>query len=297
MARTIQGLLADGRICSVKERVFVHLPGDAAYAPETTVPAATMRVLPLAPDLRTHVSHAMLYAEQFTEGEEVVEHVLPDGAVRLIVDMQGDPRIWVIGATAEPVVIRQSGSVHGLSLTLQPGAAMAVLGVPAQALAGQAFTLDELWGQAGSDLSDRIAASGSATAGVSLLLADLTNRLRLNPENNANTALRLRSALDFVADSGGRCTMAGLSRATGLGERRLQQLFREDLGLTPRTWMRLARLHHCLRLMRAKQFSWCDLAQVGGFFDQSHFANEFRTMSGLTPSQFLRISGSSKTSG
>ncbi|MFN3305466.1 MAG: helix-turn-helix domain-containing protein, partial [Roseateles sp.] len=83
-----------------------------------------------------------------------------------------------------------------------------------------------------------------------------------------------------------------------LSERRLQQLFAAQLGLTPSAWRRLQRLHGTLRLLRtAETQPWAELALCAGYCDQSHLVNEFRTLCGLTPQQFLRraVSGSSKT--
>jgi transcriptional regulator GlxA family with amidase domain len=95
-------------------------------------------------------------------------------------------------------------------------------------------------------------------------------------------------------------SVRAVADAIGVGERRLQQLFRAHVGLPPRTWGRLARLHQCLRLLRAHtRPAWPELALEAGFCDQSHLVNEFRGLSGLTPEQFLQraVSGSSKTGG
>jgi AraC-like DNA-binding protein len=42
---------------------------------------------------------------------------------------------------------------------------------------------------------------------------------------------------------------------------------------------------------------WAAVAADAGFYDQSHLANEFRALCGLTPTAFLQhtVSGSSKT--
>lgn len=273
-------------------RLFVRLPGDPVYAPETTVPAGTMRELAVPPALRHVVANATFYEERLPPGQEVIEHVLPDGAARVIVDLQDGASIRVVGASAAPAVLRQSGHLRGFSLALQPGAASALLGLPAHALAEQAVSLDEAWGAAGRDLASQLEeANGDDHAATLLLSAFASRAAKSRPDDTAV----VRHAVTRIESAGGACTMAALSRATGLGERRLQQLFREQLGLAPRTWMRLARLHHCLRLLRAQRLTWAALAAEAGFSDQAHLANEFRALSGLSPTQFLGVAGSSKT--
>ena len=83
-----------------------------------------------------------------------------------------------------------------------------------------------------------------------------------------------------------------------LSERRLQQVFASQLGLSPRSWRRLQRLHGTLRLLRGCGTpQWAQVAQHAGYYDQSHLINELRALCGLTPAQFMRqvVSGSSNT--
>jgi AraC-like DNA-binding protein len=73
------------------------------------------------------------------------------------------------------------------------------------------------------------------------------------------------------------------------------------VGLSPRAFGRLARLHACLRVLRSERSpSWPQLALEAGFYDQSHLVNEFQALCGLSPRAFFertRISVSSKTAG
>lgn len=94
--------------------------------------------------------------------------------------------------------------------------------------------------------------------------------------------------------------MAEAAAALRIGERRLQQLFHERVGLRPRQWARLARLHGGLRLLRRERgMPWAQLAAATGCADQAHLSRECRAVCGITPSDFRRIgapaSGSYKT--
>ena len=112
--------------------------------------------------------------------------------------------------------------------------------------------------------------------------------------------IRDRHAAGLIAASGGQQPLREVAAAVGVGERRLQQLFHAHVGLSPRAWGRLARLHACLRALRRQPApAWAEVALESGFYDQSHLANEFRALCGVTPTEFMghAISGSSKTSG
>jgi AraC-like DNA-binding protein len=278
------------------ERLFLRLPGDPPCAPETTVPAGTLRAFPVPAALRPAVAHVTAYEERFAAGSEVVERVLPDGAARLLVTLQrGAASIHVAGASARPVLLSMRGHMHGLSITLLPGATLGLFGVPAVTLAGHTLPWDEIASPAHRDLPDRLAAAADDTTRTGLLLGSLAAMQR--PADPLARRV-VAQAAGRLGDPAAGLTVRGLAGTLDLSERRLQQLFAAQLGLAPSVWRRLQRLHLALRLLRAADAPpWAELALRAGYYDQSHLANEFRALCGLTPRQFLRrtVSDFSKT--
>lgn len=287
------------------ERLFLRLDDDPLHGPESGVPAGTLRAVPVSAALQAHVSHILLYRETFAAGHEVHERVLPDGAVRLVFNLGDAPSagdgaglpVEAIGASAAPVVVRMRDKVEGVSVTLRPGAAAALLGLPAGEIAGQAVNLDELWQGGAAELLERMAAAPDDAARATLLQSALERRLR---DGSGTVHAAAMHAARLIAESGGRRPLREVAAAVGVGERRLQQLFHAHVGLSPRAWARLARLHDCLRALRLQPTpAWADVAVESGFYDQSHLVNEFRALCGVTPTEFMghAISGSSKTPG
>jgi AraC-like DNA-binding protein len=77
-------------------------------------------------------------------------------------------------------------------------------------------------------------------------------------------------------------TVREVARSAGLSERRFSQVFREEVGLTPKVWCRIQRFQRAVRTLHAgADVRWAELALDCGFYDQSHFANEFRAFSGV----------------
>lgn len=291
------------------ERLFLRLAGDPVHGPESTVPAGTLRAFAVGARLAPHVSQILCYREIFAEGAEVVERVLPDGAVRLVIHLgDGMPADLArkendrlggvaIGACAAPVLLRwRRGRTHSLSVALRPGAASALLGVPAGELSGVAVPLEALWGSGFAGLRERMVEEPDDGRRVALLRAALEQRL-------ARAVLPIHpgaaQAAALFAASAGRMRPREVARAVGLGERRLQQIFGAEVGMSPKAWSRLVRLHACLRALRKgpQAPAWAALAADGGFYDQAHLANEFQALCGLSPTEFLRrgVAHSSKT--
>jgi AraC-like DNA-binding protein len=288
------------------ERLFLRLDDDPLHGPESGVPAGTLRAFAVGAALQKHVSHILLYRETFAEGHEMHERVLPDGAVRLVFNFgdapsadEGDGHaVEAIGASTAPVVVRMRRRVEGLSVTLRPGAAAALLGLPAGEIGGSAVHLDALWRGEGAELLARMAEAPDDAARVALLHAALQRRLAGSELAGQPVAAAMQAA-QLIAASGGRRPLREVAAAVGVGERRLQQLFQAHVGLSPRAWSRLARLHGCLRALRLQPSApaWADVAVDSGFYDQSHLVNEFRALCGVTPTEFMghAVSGSSKT--
>jgi AraC-like DNA-binding protein len=75
----------------------------------------------------------------------------------------------------------------------------------------------------------------------------------------------------------------------GCSERRLHQLMTTEVGLSPKTWSRIHRFQRAIdRLHTGSDVRWERLAAECGFYDQSHFCNEFKSFAGIDPSTYTR---------
>ena len=68
----------------------------------------------------------------------------------------------------------------------------------------------------------------------------------------------------------------------GSADRRMPPSLVEEVGLSPKAWCRVQRFQQAVRLLHAgADLRWAELALECGYYDQSHFANEFRAFSGV----------------
>ena len=211
------------------ERLFLRLDGDPLYAPETTVPAGTMREFTVPAALRGQVAHLITYNERFPVGAVVRERVLPDGAVRLIVDFSsGAAR--VAGPSTRAVVLSMRGHLSGLSVTLRPGASLALFRVPAHELAEQVVDWDELVGAGHRGLCDRLHGSDRDTERARMLCATLQT---MTSDVDSEERRKADRAATLLRADGDLPSVGTVAASVGVGERRLQQIFRSQFGLSP----------------------------------------------------------------
>jgi AraC-like DNA-binding protein len=272
-------------------RLFLSLPGDTGPGPESQAPRAQARSIEVPPDLRPVIGQALVWREALPAGGRILEHVLPDGAVRLWFDLSdtADAPV-VLGPRTDAATVTLQGRMAGLSLMLRPAAARVLLGAPVAAVRAQVIALSDLWGPDARALGEQLAAATSQYRLGETLWHVLRHRLdRADWRAGERTsATRLATAL----------ARGDAPVVLGLGERRVQQLCAEHLGLTPREHRRLGRWHGLLRHLRElTRPDWAGLALEHGWYDQAHMLRDFRAFAGMTPSQYraLAISGSSKT--
>jgi AraC-like DNA-binding protein len=83
-------------------------------------------------------------------------------------------------------------------------------------------------------------------------------------------------------------SMASVANNIGLSQRRFIELFRRQIGLTPKAFCRVQRFQRVLnRVHRARDIDWIQVALNCGYYDQAHFIHDFRELSGMTPTQYV----------
>jgi AraC-like DNA-binding protein len=82
-------------------------------------------------------------------------------------------------------------------------------------------------------------------------------------------------------------TVRDVADRVGVSTRHLRALFRRHVGLSPKMFARVKRLHRAVRAFRQHPTApWSRLALETGFYDQSHLAADFQSLLGETPSAF-----------
>jgi len=64
-------------------------------------------------------------------------------------------------------------------------------------------------------------------------------------------------------------------------------VFRDQIGLPPKTVARVLRFQRAIRLYDGGGASWVDVAYACGYADEAHFIKDFRRFAGATPQAFL----------
>jgi AraC-like DNA-binding protein len=101
---------------------------------------------------------------------------------------------------------------------------------------------------------------------------------------------RVDAAVGTILESGGRVSIDALVSSAGTSLRQLERQFRENVGLTPKTFSRIVRLQAALRRLRHGR-ALTDVALACGFYDQSHMTRDFRELASMSPGAWQSHAG------
>ncbi|HTI08912.1 MAG TPA: AraC family transcriptional regulator [Puia sp.] len=145
--------------------------------------------------------------------------------------------------------------------------------------------MEGIWGNDGSQLLRRINSVQHLSDKVALLEPFL---LRLLDRHRKDTPL-WNHILDELYHHHDTWRLEQLAKEGGWSYRHFRRKFKEETGLTPKHFQRLARFHATLKpLLLGRERRYLSAALDNGYFDQTHFIKEFHYFLDTTPSEFLQ---------
>lgn len=232
------------------------------------------------------------------------ERCLPTGTVELVINLRDETlRVYdrrdhdrfrsfggalVCGAHSGFFVIDAARQETIMGVHFKPGGAFPFLGLPAGELRDTHVSLETLWGAKAGELRERLLEAETPEARFhaleQTLLARATRPLARHPA--------VAFALGEFQNAPHTPTVSEVTGRIGLSQRRFIQLFRDEVGLTPKLFCRVRRFQEILRLVEDEQrVEWAEVALGCGYFDQAHFIHDFQAFSGLTPTAYLARRG------
>src|SRR5688572_1754925 len=234
------------------------------------------------------------------EAEHANERILPTGTIELVINLR-ENELRIYDAEQPEICSRFSGAVVSgayekgfvsdseeeafiIGIHFKPGGAFPFLGLPADELADTHVDLDTLWGYSANLLREQVCEATTVNQRFHLLETALTEHLFHPIEHHYSVA----TALD-VMEERGDVSVRDIAKDVGLSQRRFAQLFKREVGMTPKLFSRVQRFQRARAIIhqQEKAADWAGLAMECGYFDQSHLIREFREFSGVSPANYL----------
>jgi AraC-like DNA-binding protein len=219
--------------------------------------------------------------------------VIPDGCVEIVLNFgdvfrrhlegggtERQPRALIAGQLTRSIAIEPEGTIDLVGIRFQPWGAAPFLRVPAAMLRDRMFELSEA-DDLGRSL-DRVGEGDDDISRVTLAISALLERL---PRARAIHTPAPRAA-EMVA--AGTDSVRIVAATLGLTVRTVQQAFRNEVGMSPKSLMRIARLQRAAGIARSAQgLTLSRIALDAGYYDHAHLSRDCRDIAGVTPTELL----------
>ena len=225
------------------------------------------------------------------------ERVLPGGHVQVILNLARDflldcpedaagrnmaPSL-IVGARSVYEIIDSSDMAELMGIVFQPGGFAPFAFDAVDLFSNQNISLEDVWGTPARGLRDRLRETPSPEAKFCALEDFLWRTFAARISGNR----LVQFALDRFGQDSAVARVREVARETGWSMRYFSQIFRENVGLSPKVWCRIQRFQRAVRQLHSgADVAWAELALDCGYYDQSHFANEFRAFSGIDATSY-----------
>jgi AraC-like DNA-binding protein len=214
--------------------------------------------------------------------EPYAQHTLPHPSVHLVIEAT---RSEVVGVTTGRFtrVLEGSGRVFGVKF--RPAGFRPFFGSPVSVLTDRATPVGEVFGADGEALARRVLRLRDDARMVEAAEAFVRAR---RPEPDSNVATINRATEQIMRDRT-ITTVDQVAERTDIGKRSLQRLFADYVGVSPKWVIQRYRLHEAAeRLAAGGHVDLARLATELGYFDQAHFAKDFKAIVGNPPNRYSR---------
>ncbi|MEJ0056007.1 MAG: AraC family transcriptional regulator [Bacteroidota bacterium] len=178
---------------------------------------------------------------------------------------------------------RFRGNVNLLGIHMNTPALSQLFGINMRPNLDNAILLEKVIGKEASKLLQEMRQLDSIGLVIERLEVFLTKMLEQSTSSDFET---VRHSLLMIKGAPGTITVKQLAASNNISERTLQKIFSNQVGLTPKEYIRIFRLNEVINTMNDDTFSWKYVVETLGYFDQSHFLNDFKSIVGKTPSEY-----------
>jgi len=195
--------------------------------------------------------------------------------------------VYFIGIRDVPVTLgTPEGATGSIGLEFTTDGAYKFLNTPMYELTNNLFSFSELYGKEGKQLLKLIEENENPKQKINIIQGFLLNQLKSMERNN----LILNYSVNFISSLQGLASIKELEKKTGYSKRYLDMLFKNYLGISPKTYSTIIRFQHFYKTFGENRSSDTIIqSALESYYDQSHFIKEFKRYTGYAPTQYSKL--------
>lgn len=161
-----------------------------------------------------------------------------------------------------------------------------LLGIPAKELQNNIIKTEYLFGKQSSELHEKLAEKFTIQDKLTLLNTFFTE---LAAKSTVPDDIIINASLNFIFQKKGLISLNQLVKLTGYTERHIERKFIQAIGINPKQFGNIVKLHNFLRHIKKGSTgkNLTAIAYEAGYADQSHLIKEFKKITGMTPKIYI----------
>ncbi|MBT1704317.1 helix-turn-helix transcriptional regulator [Chryseosolibacter indicus] len=257
-----------------------------------------MELKKIAPKLLTQ-QIKYIYTLEIESHERVSEpHILvPDGTFELIFNYGDDvfhldsynryvrrPRAMLVGGFKNQFSLQYTGKICMTGVVFNPASNVSVYNDNMKFFGEKLISADNIMGSGVNALYEEL----YSVADLSLIRDRIESFLSASGVNIGQLKYvdQMSAALFKIHKCKGNTRVNELSSLTCMSERNFRRIFSENVGMSPKEYLRIIRSKNLLHLLK-KGRSITEIAFELGFYDSAHLINDFKRLSAASPFDYI----------
>ena len=232
-------------------------------------------------DLAPFVEHYWIVRWDLSEPR--VAETVPHPSIHVVLESSGRSEVVGVMRTRFSRVLEGRGRVVGTKF--RPGGFRPFVKQPVSTFTDRCPSVREVFGARAGGLGEQVMSLAEDREGIAILESFLCG-FEPTPDDGMRLAGRVAA---HIAEDRGISRVDQLVREFQVSLRRLQRLFSEYIGVSPK-WViqRYRLLDAAERVAAGTVVDWADLALDLGYADQAHFIRDFKRLVGRSPAEYAR---------
>jgi AraC-like DNA-binding protein len=244
---------------------------------------------------------ALIYFEGIQHAH-TVDRLLPNGETEILIDFHDTPQyiydnntlkeiqacnhVWAAGVRTEPITIPAGSMASMMVVSFKKGMSYPFYPFPVSEVADHVLDSDLIWGDEFALVREQML----ETDGIDRRFALMENFLLDKFASRLVVDECVSFAVSEMSRNPDRLNIARMNAKIGYSQKHFISMFKRRVGLTPKAYLKIMRFQKAIRTIESipgSSIDWAAISYDCGFYDQSHFINDFRVFSGFTPEEYL----------
>jgi AraC-like DNA-binding protein len=194
-----------------------------------------------------------------------------------------EPNLVICGQQTNYYDLSLSGKTGMILIVFRPHGLKSFFIFPITELLNENLSLQDLANNEADELEDKLFNSPNNKQRIIHLENFLIKRLI-----HSNEFKRVEHAIKIIENSRGQIKAQDIAHEVCLGIKQFERTFSKYVGINPKKYSSIVRFQNVLQMKRKhKNSSMFQLAFDNGYYDQSHFIHDFKSLTELTPRAFF----------